>query len=199
MSEFLSTRSIFQVLQTVLLFCVSSCASFGASTIEKLDPLTSVTLTAVKTPMVFYRDNSGRSAFARNFADLGPIQVNRSGQYRYFLWIGIWSTGQEQSDDTQRRDAFESPVLFVDGEPLQLTLAGWTPDSMGASEGIYAKPVASAIDAYYEVTIDMIRLLVNATDVRISTGGNIRDSFEPWDDQQSAKQSLQDFFDIIGY
>ena len=198
MSELLSTRSISQMLQTALLFCLSSCASFGASTIETLDPLTSVTLTAVKTPMIFYRDNSGRSAYARDFANLGPIQVNRSGQYRYFLWIGIWTTGQE-TDDTRRRDSFESPVLFIDGEPFQLQLAGWNPESIGASEGIYVKPVASAIDAYYEVTLDIIRLLVNSADVRIRSSGEYATSFEPWDDQQTARDNLRDFFDLIGY
>jgi hypothetical protein len=198
MSDFLSARSVRQLLQTAVLFFVSSCASFGASTIEKLDPLTSATLTAVSTPMVFYRDNSGRAAFARNFANLGPIQVNRSGQYRYFLWIGIWSTGQE-SDATRRRDSFEAPVLFIDGEPLQLDLAGWTSDAIGASEDIYTKPVASAIDAYYEITIDVIRLLVNASDVSLRSGGPNTELYEPWDDQQSARNSLRDFFDLIGY
>jgi hypothetical protein len=198
MSELLSTRSIFQMLQTLFLFCISSCATFGASTIETLDPLTSVTLTAVKTPMIFYRDDSGHSAYARDFANLGPIQVNRSGQYRYFLWIGIWSTGQE-TDDTRRRDSFESPVLFIDGEPFQLQVAGWNPESIGASEGIYAKPVASAIDAYYEVTLDVIRLLVNSSDVRLRSSGEYAASFEPWNDQQAAVESLRDFFDLIGY
>jgi hypothetical protein len=198
MSELLSTRSIFQMLQTVFLFCVSSCATFGASTIETLDPLTSVTLTAVKTPMIFYRDDSGHSAYAREFANLGPIQVNRSGQYRYFLWIGIWSTGQE-TDDTRRRDSFESPVLFIDGEPFQLQVAGWNPESIGASEDIYAKPVASAIDAYYEVTLDVIRLLVNSSDVRLRSSGESAASFEPWNDQQTAHGSLRDFLQVITY
>lgn len=198
MSELRRPRSISQVLQVALLFCLGSCTTIGATTIEALDPLTSVTLTAVKTPMIFYRDDSGHSAYARDFANLGPIQVNRSGQYRYFLWIGVWSTGQE-SDDTGRRDSFESPVLFIDGEPFQLQLAGWTPDSIGASRGIYAKPVASAIDAYYEVTLDIIRLLVNSSDVRLRSGGDHAASFEPWNDQQAAKDSLRDFFDLIGY
>ncbi|MDH4314831.1 MAG: hypothetical protein OEW68_08315 [Gammaproteobacteria bacterium] len=192
------TTGVKQALGVVFLFFVSSCASFGASTIEKLDPLTSVTLTAVKTPMIFYRDNSGRAAYAKDFANLGPIQVNQSGRYRYFLWVGIWSTGQE-SADTRRRDNFEEPVLYIDGEPFQLVLAGWTPESIGASEGIYTKPVASAIDAYYEVTPDVIRLLVQASDVRLRTGGIDGVSFEPWNDQQAARDSLKDFLELIAY
>ena len=198
MFEERKASSIRLMLQIMLTFHLTSCASFGASTFEKLDPVTSVTLTAVNTPMIFYRDNSGRSAYARNFAYIGPIQVNRSGQYRYFLWIGIWSTGQE-SDDARRRDGLESPVIFLDGEPLQLNLAGWTPEAIGASESVYEKPVASGIDAYYEITIDVIRLLVNASDVRLTTGSVSQDHYEPWNDQQAAKNSFLDFFDLIHY
>jgi hypothetical protein len=89
--------------------------------------------------------------------------------------------------------------LFIDGEPFQLQVAGWNPEAIGASEGIYAKPVASAIDAYYEVTLDIIRLLVNSSDVRLRSSGEYATSFEPWNDQQAAAESLRDFFDLIGY
>jgi hypothetical protein len=88
--------------------------------------------------------------------------------------------------------------LFIDGEPFQLQVAGWSPESIGASEGIYAKPVASAIDAYYEITLDIIRLLANSSDVRLRSSGEDATSFEPWNDQQAAGESLRDFFDLIG-
>lgn len=183
---------------TIFLF-LSACATVnGRPTVEMLDPLTSATLTAAKTPMVFYRDNSGQAAFARDFVSLGPIQVNTMGRLRYFLWVGAWSTGQEP-DDARRRDGLESPILFVDGEPLQLDLAGWTPEAIGASQGIYVKPVASAVDAYYEVSVDLIRLLVHARDVHLRTGGASSDTYESWDDQQAAKHSFRAFFGAAGY
>ena len=52
------------------------------------------------------------------------------------------------------RDDLESIVIFADGEPLLFELSGWTPDTIGASEPVYVKPMASAADAYYQVTMD---------------------------------------------
>lgn len=185
-------RAVIHARYVVMLLSLGGCASQTGSTVEKLDPLTGVTMTAATAPTVFYRDNSGRAAFARDFISLGPVQVNKSGRYRYFLWAGAWSTGQ-QPDEMARRDDMERLILFVDGEPVPLDLAGWTPESIGASSSMYSKPVASAVDAYYEVTIDFIRLLANASEVHLRTGGASSETYELWDDQQGAKKSLGAF------
>jgi hypothetical protein len=171
---------------------LSGCATSSAPVGEKMDPLTAATLVYSSIPMVLYRDDPGRAAHARNFVSLGPLLVNRSGNYQYFLWLGIWNTNQTP-DIEERRDGFDSIVLFVDGEPLPLDLAGWTPEAIGASEPVYAKPVASSLDAYYRVTADQIRLLANSSDVQLRTTGRLPRSFEPWDDQAAARASLQRF------
>lgn len=160
--------------------------------IEQLDPVTGVTVTRSTTPLVFYRDTPARAAYARDYVNLGPIQVNRMGEHRYFVWLGIWSTMQGWQSTIQR-DAFETVTVFVDGEPLQLELAGWTFDAIGTTEPVYLKPVATAIDAYYESTADQLRLIAAAGSVRLLPGGNRPFSYEPWENQASAKISLQAF------
>jgi hypothetical protein len=69
---------------------------------------------------------------ARNFVNAGPIQVNLSGSYRYYLWVSSWSTMQV-TDLVSVRDGLESIDIFADGEPLLLELSGWAPDTMGVS------------------------------------------------------------------
>lgn len=142
--------------------------------------------------MIFYRDVSGRAAHARDFVYVAPLEVNRSGSYRYYLWLGIWTLMKNAGADGQR-DGFESVVVFADGEPLPLEVAGWTADAIGASEPVYMKPVGSAADAYYEVTIDQLRVIAEAKEVRLLSTGPRRESYEPWDDQKSAKASLIEF------
>jgi hypothetical protein len=142
--------------------------------------------------MVFYRDVSGRAAYARDFVHMAPLEVNRGGDYRYYLWLGIWNT-MEDAGAEQPRDGFESIVIFADGEPLPLELAGWTAAAIGASEPVYMKPVASAADAYFAVTSDQLRLIAEAKDVRLQSTGSRNDSYEPWDDQKTAKASLIEF------
>ena len=133
-------------ISIVAILTLVGCASSPAVN-EKLDPNTGVTITYSGTPLVLYRDDPSRAAFARNYVHVGPIQVNRSGSYRYYLWLGIWNTMQV-ADISEHRDGFESIIIFADGEPLTLELAGWTPESIGASEATYIKPLASTADAY---------------------------------------------------
>ena len=105
----------------------------------------------------------------------------------------------ENAPLNQSRDGFESIVVFADGEPLPLQIAGWTATAIGASESVYLKPVASAADAYYEVTLDQLRLISEAKDIRLQSTGTRRGSYEPWDDQKSAKAGLLEFLASIAY
>lgn len=180
------------MLVFLLASATSGCSSSTSFVRDDFDPGTAVTITTASAPLVFYRDSSHRAAFARDFVYLGPIQVNRMGSYRYYLWLGIWSAIPDVVP-SDRRDGFESVTIFADGEPLQLEVAGWREESIGASEPVYTKPVASAADAYYEVTIDQIRLIAESRDLRILSTGPEQLSFEPWDNQQSAFDGLRRF------
>ncbi len=170
----------------------SGCSSSNSLISNKLDPRTAVTITYSNAPLVFYREESGRAAYARDYVHLGPLEINRAGTFRYYLWIGIWST----LPDTALRaplNGFSTIVIYADGEPLSLEISGWTADAIGASEPVYLKPVASAADAYYEVTIDQLRFIAGARDVRVQTSGPRQQSYEPWDNQGTANASLDEF------
>ena len=179
-------------LFTILI--IAGCASTTpAPTVrEKLDPLTGVTVTTSDRPLILYHDNSGRAAYAKNYLHMGPVQVNRSGDYQYYLWMAGWSTMQTPGL-ADRQESLESIVIFADGEPLLLDLAGRTPEVIGTSEPVYLKPVASAIEAYYRVTADQIRLIAEARDIRLRTSGPNSREFGLWDNQQAAKSDLLEF------
>lgn len=179
-------------LFTILI--IAGCASTAPSPTvrEKLDPLTGVTVTTSDRPLILYHDNSGRAAYAKNYLHMGPVQVNRSGNYQYYLWLAGWSTMQTPGI-ADRQESLESIVIFADGEPLLLDLAGWTPEVIGTSEPVYLKPVASAVEAYYRVTADQIRLIAEARDIRLRTSGPNSHEFGLWDDQQAAKSDLLEF------
>jgi hypothetical protein len=180
------------VLALVTAAGVCGCSASTALTGEKLDPVTSATISYSEQPLVFYRDVSGRAALAKDFVYVAPIAVNRGGNYRYYIWLGIWTVAGEGSTDVTR-DGFDSILLLADGEPLQLEITGWTIDAIGASEPVYSKPVASAADAYYELTLDQLRPLADAAHLRLHIGGDARDMFEPWDDQRRGKAALLEF------
>jgi len=186
------------VLALITATVVGGCSSSTALTGEKLDPVTSATIAYSEQPLVFYRDASGRAALAKDFVYMAPVAVNRGGNYRYYIWLGIWTVAGEGSTDATR-DGFESILLVADGEPLRLEIAGWTVDAIGASEPVYSKPVASAADAYYELTLDQLRPLADAEQLRLHVGGDARNMFEPWDDQRRGKAALLEFIDGPSY
>lgn len=159
---------------------------------ESLDYGTGVTLTRSTAPVVLYRDNSGHAAYARDFVYLGPIEVNRQGRYTYYLWLGIWSTLDDASRWAQR-DGFESIVLYADGEPLQLELAGWSADAIGASRPVFVKPVASAADAYYPVTVDQIRMIAEARDLELQTTSPPSARYVRWRDKDTGAAAMRQF------
>lgn len=173
---------------------LAACGAHQPAYFEDLDPVTGVTVARAASPLTFYRDNSGHAAYARDYVNLGPVDVNRMGEHRYFLWLCIWSTLPE-ARPTAQRDGFESVIVFADGEPLPLNLLGWTPAAIGASETGYAKPVASAAEAYYEVTLDQIRVLAGARDLRLQLDAARPAAYELWDRQSGARADLQAFLD----
>ncbi|MGI9234391.1 MAG: hypothetical protein ACR2RD_12220 [Woeseiaceae bacterium] len=182
------------IVTALLILTMMGCSSNAGLARSKLDPVTSVTISFSHSPMVFYSDVSGRAAFARDYVHLAPVEVNRSGNYRYYLWLGIWNT-MDDAPVGRSRDGFESIVLFADGEPLPLEIGGWTAEAIGASEPVYLKPVASATDAYYEVTVDQLRLIAEARDLRLRSTGPRPVSYELWDDQNAARAGLSEFLE----
>jgi len=189
-------RNMLPVL--LALVAIAACSSSPQHLAGKLDPLTGVTVTRAKSPLVLYRENSARAAYARDFVYVGPLTVNRMGSYNHYLWLGIWSsiTNQQLSD---QRDGFESIVIFADGEPLRLELEGWTLSSIGVSRPVYDKPTATAADAYYPVTMDQIRVIAEARDIRLLTGGPRAASYEPWDNLSQGLASIQEFVRTVSY
>ena len=103
-------------------------------------------VTRATEPLVLYHDNSGAAAHARDYIYVAPLEVNRMGAFRYYIWMAAWGT-IASGDPTELRDLLESVIIFADGEPLSLELAGWTPAAAGMSEPVYPLPAAAAVEA----------------------------------------------------
>ena len=183
-------------LIALLVGALSACSSNTGLVNEKLDPVTSVTISYSQAPLVFYREAPGRAAYARDYVHMTPLEVNRSGEYRYYLWLGIWNTMQ---DGGMNLDGFDSLLVFVDGEPLLLEDPGWTPSAIGASEPVPLKPVASATEAYYAVTVDQLRLIAEASDLRLQPIGPSGAPYELWHTQKGGLAGLQEFLAMSVY
>ena len=172
---------------------LAACSSATRLTVESLDTGTGATVMRATVPLILYSDNSAYAAHARDFVYIGPVEVNRMGTRSHYLWLGIWSTIRDDERLAPDRDGFESVVLLVDGEPFPLELAGWTLEAIGVSQPVYVKPVASAADAYYHITLNQVRRLAAAERIDLHVGTARPRAYELWDRQEQALTALQEF------
>ena len=169
----------------------SACSSNPELVLSKLDPKTSVTISYNQSPLVFVRSRGTNTSNAAEHIYLGPVEVNRSGDYRYYIWLASWSM-TDNAQPNRRYDRFESIDIISDGNPVTLKLTGASTRAIGASEPVYRKPVGWAIEAYYDVTLDQLRTIAQATDLRVQYSST-REMFELWDDPMASRAGLMAF------
>ncbi|MBT8101499.1 MAG: hypothetical protein KJO95_00935 [Gammaproteobacteria bacterium] len=175
----------------LIIVLMSACASNSELVLSKLDPKTSVTINYDKSPFIFFRSLSPTQADAKEYVYVGPLEVNRSGDYRYYLWVATWST-MDNAQAVRRRDRFESIEVVADGAPLALKTSGASLETIGASEPVYPKPVGWATENYYDVTLAQLRVIAESTELQLqftATG----ETYLPWDDQESSMNGLREF------
>jgi len=181
----------------LVILLVSACSTNTAFVHSKLDPRTSATITYNESPLVFFRALSANETLDKEHLYLGPVEVNRSGDYRYYLWLATWSSVDVAQDD--RPDGrFESIDVVADGQLLRLKITGGSMRAIGASEPVYKKPVSWATEAYYDLTLEQLRLIAEATDLQVQYSLT-SETFEPWDGQTSAKAGLVEFLQASVY
>ena len=159
---------------------------------DRLDPLTGVTVTQSTEPFVLYRDESFRKGDDRDLVYVGPLQVNRMGDYRNFIWLGILSL-ERYGEMKMNTEDFMSIEILADSTSLKLEVSGWTPASIGMSEQVYKQVPEWADSAYYEVSMEQLRTLALANEIRLRTTAKIAPSYEPWSNQAQALSALREF------
>ncbi|MBT8090368.1 MAG: hypothetical protein KJO01_09185 [Gammaproteobacteria bacterium] len=175
----------------LVVLLTSACSSNPELVLSKLDPKTSVTISYNQSPLVFVRSLAADTARDQEHVYLGPVEVNRSGDYRYYIWLASWSM-TDAAATNRRYDRLESIDIIADGSPVTLKLTGASTRAIGASEPVYRKPVGWAIEAYYDVTLEQLRTIAQATDLRVQYSSTL-ETFELWDDPIASKAGLVEF------
>lgn len=153
--------------RTMLGFCIT--ALFGVAACAPQAPLNSrldasgITVVTLADAVIVARPVAEIAVAARDYAYLGPIEVNRMGERRYFLWVGLASTIDRDLVNATP-EAPRQLVFVADGQPMMLELAGWDiafdvpPYATGA-------PLYATLSA--RTTLDQIRRIAAATSVEV--------------------------------
>jgi len=62
---------------------------------------------------------------------------------------------------------------------------------------VTVEPGSSAIDAFYGVTIDQIRVIAEARALEIRTGPSASDHYQAWESSASATEGLRAFVQAV--
>jgi hypothetical protein len=175
---------------------LSACATGQAPVVEKLDELTAVTITHNRTPIILSPDTPLDPAAARDYVQIGVIEINRMGSLRYYLWLGI-SEMQPREGAAEHPVGYESIVLAASGGEFPLDAHGWTHETIGSSEPVYKRLFWTSADAYYEVTLEQIQLLNDVGAIQLHTTGPAAKTFVPSYGQSKAKHDLAEFLRTV--
>lgn len=173
-------------LVIVSLLLVNACANREPLR-SRLDDTTGLTVVTMQNPVVLARPTRLAVA-ARDYAYLGPVEINRRGEREHFLWIGLASTVDHARVDQPPPQA-ESLALLVDGVPMILPLSEWNSDldvpPYAGSTPVYASLAARA-------SLDQIRRIAGAqsVQVRIVTASGRALAYRHWDGEWPAWASF---------
>lgn len=175
---------------------LSACAAGQAPVVERLDELTGVTITHSRTPIILSPDTPLDPAAARDYVQIGVIEINRMGSLRYYLWLGI-SEMQPREGAAEHPVGYESIVLVAGGGEILLSVHGWMHETIGSSEPVYKRLFWTSADAYYEVTLEQIQLLTDVDAIQLHTKGSAAKTFVPSYGQSKAKGDLAEFLRTV--
>lgn len=169
----------------LLLGSLAGCA--GQATVkpvEALDEQTGVTVGALKNPIELVMSaQSATLSFGKrpNFAYLGPVEWNRSGDLSYNLWVHVSPGNERQPGDIHAPGAL---TLLLDDGPLVLSPS----DAPTLGQGPYRPAVSWGQTAYFDLNVETLKRMAASRklelDVRAVDGSIL--SFAPSLDAHAA-------------
>jgi len=164
----------------VAMFLVAGCATRDPMN-SWFDPETALTYSALHEPLVVARSVNRVTVAGRDYAYLGPIDINRMGRRDYYLWIGMASTVDRAVLDEVGPQA-ASLVLVVDGVPMDFALAPWSP-GLDALPYPVTTPVYDAFVA--RASLDQLERIAaaNSVTVQFALDDGKAASYQLWNGQ----------------
>ncbi len=150
------------IIRTAVSVVLLAGCTTQSSSVSRLDSsgLTVVTLTDA---IVFARPVRTLAAGARDYAYIGPIEINRMGDRQYYLWIALASTVDRGLAGLDPAHAVEL-VLVVDESPMVLPLIEWD-TTLDHPPYNSTTPIYATLAAH--TSLDQIRRIAGANSVEL--------------------------------
>lgn len=148
-----------------------ACAGSSGAVRTWVDARTAVAVTAQGRSLVLSREDFPAGVNVRDYAELGAVEVNRSGTRKRYLAVVLWSTvARTPAERAQLQAAFSSITLWADDQPLTLQRSATTHEAILLSAPALSLPSPAASEAYYEVTTAQLMALANTKRLMLRPG-----------------------------
>ena len=148
-----------------------------------------LTVVTLADAIVFARPVRTLAAGARDYAYIGPVEINRMGNRQYFLWVALASTVDRDLVGLAPEDAV-ALALVVDENPMVLPLREWD-TTLDTPPYDSTTPVYATLAAH--TSLDQIHRIATANTVElhfiVDTGANAA-RYQQWEGTWS---SLSEF------
>ena len=155
---------------------IAAIAVLGISACTTQTPVTSrldssgLTVVALDDAIVLARPARKLTVAARDYAYVGPVEINRMGQREHYLWLGLASTVDRAFADAPAADA-ELLAILVDGQPMTLPLTDWSAELDRAP---YETVVPLYATLSTRASLDQIQRIAGATSIEVHIISNTR-------------------------
>lgn len=168
-------RGLIAIAHALLL---TACATTSDPLESHLDMSSGLTVANLQQVIVLAHPVPRRTTAARDYAYLGPVEINRMGQREHYLWVGMAST-LDRRFFSEERPTPTMLQLLIDGRPMTLPLTAWD-DAMAAPPYTVSAPVQAHLRA--RVSLDQLRRIAKAAsvEVHIVARPTASDRYELW-------------------
>lgn len=147
----------------LLVFALGGCASTERAVDSRFDQRTGLTWVTVNEAVVLARATPRLATSARDYAYLGPVEINRMGEREHYLWLGLASTVDRGLAGEQPHPA-RTLLIIVDALPMALALEPWA-SATGDPPYVVKTPLYAIHRA--RVSVDQISRIARAQSVEV--------------------------------
>ena len=158
-----------------LLTALMACTAWPGGAVRTwVDARTAVAVTAQARPLVLSREDFPAGVNVRDYAELGVVEVNRSGTRKRYLAVVLWSTvARTPAELAKLQAAFSSITLWADDQPIALQRSATTHEAILLSTPVLNLPSPAASEAYYEVTAAQLATLAATRRLSLRPGAMV--------------------------
>lgn len=160
-----------------LAFAGAACTTAEPLVDSRLDS-SGLTVVTLGDPIVLARPAPRLAATARDYAYLGPVEINNMGRRDHYLWLGLATTVDRTPEHAEPPEA-DAIALLVDGQPMMLPLTRWR-TTLDRAPYETALPLYATLAA--RASLDQIQRVASArsVEVHLLSGSGVAARYRMW-------------------